>query len=180
MYGLHLVRAHLRRAQDSAAVVFIDFTEAFYRIFRPLCMDHALTDESLAAFLRKLNIPASAMHELRSLLDGPNALELAHPPSHVRKSISSIHRNTHFWMREQEDVVETSFSSRPGDPLADVCFSYVWARVLHRLLYMVQHNLIDDYPALPERRLSIHEPGSWARHGWMTQPYVSVVLAQMR
>ena len=52
-YGLHQVRAHLRCAQRQrrcAAVVFIDLTEAFYRIFRPLCMNNNLSDEALAAF----------------------------------------------------------------------------------------------------------------------------------
>ena len=147
-YGLHQVRAHLRCAQRHrrcAAVVFIDLTEAFYRIFRPLCMSNNLSDEALAAFLKKLNMPDSALHELWTLLDGPNAL-----PYHLRKSIAAIHRNTHFWMRHQTDVVETAFGSRPGDPFADVCFSYVWARVLHRLQdYMAEHDLLETYPAMP-------------------------------
>ena len=139
---------------DSAAVVFIDLTEAFYRIFRPLCMEHEVTDESLAAFLHKLNMPSSAMHELWSLLSGPNALELANLPRHLRKSIFSIHKNTRFWVRDQPDVVETSFGSRPGDPFADVCFSYVWARVLLRSQdYMQQHHLLDSYPAFSELQL---------------------------
>jgi len=152
-YGLHQVRAHLRCAQKQqkcAAVVFIDLTEAFYRIFRPLCMDNDLSDEALAAFLKKLNMPDSALHELWILLDGPNALELADMPYHLRKSIAAIHRNTHFWMRHQPDVVETAFGSRPGDPFADVCFSYVWARVLNRLQdFMTEHDILETYPALP-------------------------------
>ena len=61
-----------------------------------------------------------------TLLDGPNALELAELPHHMKTSIAAIHNNTHFWMREQEDVVETAFGSRPGDPFADVCFSYMF------------------------------------------------------
>ena len=76
-YGLHLVRAHLRRAQrqgECAAIVFVDLTEAFYRIFRPLCMNNELTDEALAAFLKKLNMPESALHELWAILGEPNAL----------------------------------------------------------------------------------------------------------
>ena len=156
-YGLHQVRAHLRYAQRQsrcAAVVFIDLTEAFYRIFRPLCMHNDLTDEALAAFLHKLKMPESALHELWTLMDGPNALELANMPYHLRKGIAAIHRNTHFWMRHQTDVVETAFGSRPGDPFADVCFSYVWARVLRRLQdYMAAHDLLEVHPALPHLNL---------------------------
>ena len=156
-YGLHLVRAHLRRAQrqgECAAIVFVDLTEAFYRIFRPLCMNNELTDEALAAFLKKLNMPESALHELWAILGEPNALEMAKLPYHLQKSIAAIHRNTHFWMRGQSDVVETRFGSRPGDPFADVCFSYVWARVLHRLQeHMQQHQLIDLYPQVEDLQL---------------------------
>ena len=117
-YGLHQVRAHLRHAQrhgDCAAVVFVDLTEAFYRIFRPLCMSSTISDETLAAFLRKLNMPASALHELWALLDGPHALHMAGLPEHLQRSIAAIHSNTHFWMHTQTDVVETQFGSRPGD-----------------------------------------------------------------
>eukprot|EP00435_Cladocopium_sp_Y103_P017883 s2571_g4.t1 len=77
-YGLHLVRAHLRCARKngrSAAVFFVDLTEAFYRIFRPLCMNNGITDEALAAFLHKLQMPHSALQELWALLEGPTSAE---------------------------------------------------------------------------------------------------------
>ena len=156
-YGLHQVRAHLRQAHRHgicAAIVFVDLTEAFYRIFRPLCMNNVISDEALAAFLHKLKMPESALHELWQLLDGPNALQAAELPPHLQRSIAAIHCNTHFWMKEQDDVVETQFGSRPGDPFADVCFSYVWARVLLRLQdYMEQHGLADHYPVMPQLNL---------------------------
>ena len=117
-------------------------------------MHNDLTDEALAAFLHKLKMPDSALHELWALLDGPNALELANMPYHLHKGIAAIHRNTHFWMRHQPDVIETAFGSRPGDPFADVCFSYVWARVLRRLQdYMADHDLIEMHPAMPHLNL---------------------------
>ena len=156
-YGLHQVRAHLRQAHRHgicAAIVFVDLTEAFYRIFRPLCMNNVISDEALAAFLHKLKMPESALHELWQLLDGPNALQAAELPPHLQRSIAAIHCNTHFWMKEQDDVVETQFGSRPGDPFANVCFSYVWARVLLRLQdYMEQHGLADHYPVMPQLNL---------------------------
>ena len=38
--------------------------------------------------------------------------------------------------------------------LRDVCFSYVWARVLLRLQdYMEQHGLADHYPVMPQLNL---------------------------
>ena len=167
-FGLHLVRAHLRSAKqagESAAVVFIDLKEAFYRIFRPLCMQHVVTDEALACFLHKLNLPSSALHELHTLLEGPTALEQANMPPLMRKGIAAIHCNTHFWMRQQRDVVQTAFGSRPGDPFADVVFSFVWSLVLRRLQsQMIENGLIVQHPALDALPLfeARNQPHEWA------------------
>lgn len=187
-YGLHQVRAHLRRAHRQgicAAIVFIDLTEAFYRIFRPLCMQSTISDEALAAFLHKLKMPASALHELWQLLEGPNALHSAGLPPHLQRAISAVHCNTHFWLKDQTDVVETQFGSRPGDPFADVCFSYVWARVLLRLQeHMEQHGLADRYPVLPQLNLfqsvTVSPQGepSLGQHGWMTLQFALAASPQ--
>eukprot|EP00435_Cladocopium_sp_Y103_P006178 s5056_g2.t1 len=181
-YGLHLVRAHLRcarRAGRSAAVFFVDLTEAFYRIFRPLCMDNGITDEALAAFLHKLQVPPSALQELWKLLDGPNALDQAEAPYLIKKSIAAIHHNTHFWMESQSDVIETEFGSRPGDPFADVVFTYVWARVLHRLqAFLETHQFLTLHPHAESLRLfpdgtldepvsAPHDPQAFIGPTWM-------------
>ena len=54
-------------------------------------------------------------------------------------------------MRHQEDVVQTHHGTRPGDPFADIVFSYVWARVLHRLQsFMSHHQMISTFPKLTQ------------------------------
>lgn len=149
-YGVHLTRAFMRQAKAhgrSCAIAFLDLKEAFYRIFRPLCMQSTVTDEDLAKLMCRLNMPPDAMQMLCLILAGPTALEQAQLPEMERRSIKAVHQQTHFWMRTQTDVVQTVHGSRPGDPFADIIFSYVWAVVLRKLQhYMCDTEMISTFP----------------------------------
>jgi len=149
-YGLHLTRAYMRQAKEhghSCAVILLDLKEAFYRILRPLCMDGPLTDEMLARLMHTLKMPEDALHELRKIMEEPTALREAGLPELEQRSVRAVHLQTHFWMRHQTDVVQTHHGTRPGDPFADIVFSYVWARVMHRLQhFMKQHDLLSTFP----------------------------------
>ena len=152
-YGVHLARAYMRQAKAggrSCAIVFLDLKEAFYRIFRPICMKDSVTDEDLAKLMHKLNMPEDAVDMLRVILAGPSALEQAELSEMESRCLKAVHRQTHFWMRQQEDVVQTKYGSRPGDPFADVVFSYVWAVVLRKLQHFMRDNgLLSSFPHLP-------------------------------
>ena len=165
-YGVHLARAYLRQAKAqgrSCAIAFLDLKEAFYRIFRPICMQGAVTDEDLAKLMCRLNMPPDALQALRLILAGPSALEQAQLPEIERRSLQAVHLQTHFWMNRQQDVVQTAHGSRPGDPFADIVFSYVWAVVLRKLQsFMSDNDLISTFPSWPQIQLFAdpdQEPG---------------------
>ena len=51
-FGVHMVRSHLRACVgqgQSASLVFLDLTEAFYRVLRPLALGGTWDDQTLAA-----------------------------------------------------------------------------------------------------------------------------------
>lgn len=152
-YGVHLARAFHRQARHhghSCAHIMLDLKEAFYRIFRPLCMDGQVTDQALAHLMRRLQMPADAMCELRRILGDPCALEQAGLTPQQQRSVRAVHSQTFFWMRHQQDVVQTKHGSRPGDPFADVIFSYVWAVVLKKLqVFMQQQGIISEFLRRP-------------------------------
>ena len=156
-YGLHLTRAYMRQAKEqghSCAVILLDLKEAFYRILRPLCMDGPLTDEMLARLMHTLKMPEDALHELRKIIEEPHALREAGLPEMEQRSVRAVHLQTHFWMKHQTDVVQTHHGTRPGDPFADIVFSYVWARVVHRLQhFMKQHDLLSTFSRLEQLSL---------------------------
>eukprot|EP00438_Fugacium_kawagutii_P021132 Skav213922 [mRNA] locus=scaffold1439:306795:310370:- [translate_table: standard] len=147
--GLHEVRAYLRiqaAAHRSAAVVFIDLREAFYRIVRALAVDDTWTDDSVAKVAHAFNLPPSAVHDLYEHLRQPPSASQAGMTAAQRRAIASIHTTTWFTMRSQQDRVLTTRGSRPGDSFADVVFSYVYSRVIcnvrSRLTAM---NLLDSF-----------------------------------
>ena len=156
----------------------LDLKEAFYRIFRPLCMDGPVTDQALAHLMQRLQMPADAMVELRRLLCDPCALEQAGLTSQQCRSIRAVHSQTFFWMHHQRDVVQTTQGSRaPGDPFADIIFSYVWAVVLKKLqAFMQQQGIISEFVRRPyahgslrtNPQLTMNWINSSVPRGWMT------------
>ena len=158
-YGVHLTRAYMRQAKaagQSTVIILLDLKEAFYRILRPLCMDGPITDELLARLMHTLKMPAEALQELHQLIGAPSALSEAGLSIMEQRSVRAVHLQTHFWMLNQKDVVQTHHGTRPGDPFADIVFSYVWAKVLHRLQhFMRQQGLISSFPKLD--KLSLFE-----------------------
>ena len=140
------IHAPAKEQGHSCAVILLDLKEAFYRILRPLCMDGPLTDEMLARLMHTLKMPEDALHELRKIIEEPHALREAGLPEMEQRSVRAVHLQTHFWMKHQTDVVQTHHGTRPGDPFADIVFSYVWARVMHRLQhFMKQHDLLSTF-----------------------------------
>ena len=148
--GTHMVRAHLRiqAAQGrSAAVLFLDLQEAFYRVLRPLALGDTMTDEAIGAMMQRLCLPPSAMTELGLLLEQPGATEQASLPPHLRLALQAIHTDTHFHIEGQTDKVRTQAGSRPGDPFADVIFGYLFSRILSAVEdKLVTEDLLDKVP----------------------------------
>ena len=145
--ALHQVRAHMRRAAHrhrSAGVLFLDLTEAFYRIMRELAVGGVPTDALLAHMMKRLDLPSTALHDIRDLLLEGSALQQAGLSSTARNCIQAIHTGTFFWLPGQHDVALTQMGTRPGDSFADIIFGYAWCLVLKKLEgYMIQHQLTD-------------------------------------
>ena len=148
--GAHQARAFLRHHRQEGrptALLFLDLTEAFYRVVRPLALSGTLDDEVLAAMAQRLHLDENVISELHDLLCQPGAIENAQLPEHAQRAIRAIHCDTHFSLRGQMDRCRTTLGTRPGDAYADVVFGYLWARVLHRLQdQLVEIDLCESVP----------------------------------
>ena len=134
--GLHQARAfqrHHAARTRSTALIFLDLTEAFYRVVRELALPLEPTDELLAHVAAKLRLDGDALHELHSLLGQACAVQEAGLPVHAQRAFAALHQDTHFKLHGQADCCVTRLGSRPGDAFADVIFGYLWAKVLHAL-----------------------------------------------
>ena len=149
-FAVHMVRAHLRMHVSqgtSASLIFLDLTEAFCRVLRPLVLGGSWDDQVLAAMAAWLKLDAGTLHDLKLHLAEPDALTRAGVPDFHRKYLQALHADTHFHLPQQCDRVRTTFGSRPGDSFADVVFGFLWARVLHILEEeMANHELLTMLP----------------------------------
>ena len=132
---LHMTRAFLRwqqRMKCPASVIFLDLTEAFYRVVRVLAVGGDLDDEHIAYIAHHLGYSAETLHEFAQQLSEPSALESAGAPAHVRRFMQALHTDTWFTIGDQHDIVRTEQGSRPGDSYADVVFGLLWAKLLRK------------------------------------------------
>eukprot|EP00435_Cladocopium_sp_Y103_P072481 s369_g40.t1 len=141
--ALHQARAFMRRAKRqhaSVGLLFLDLTEAFYRILRELTLGGQPTDELLAFVLHRLNMPEDSLHRLHELLDSRTALQRAGLSWTAQNCVRAIHSNTHFWLAGQTDLVATYLGTRPGDSFADTIFGFTWSLVLQKLEHFMEEN----------------------------------------
>ena len=134
--GVHVVRAYLRQQATRGhcvGLVFLDLTEAFYRVLRPLAIGGPIDDDTIIQMAHRLGLSDDILQGLWKHLADPHATALAQLPPQAQHVLRALHSETHFHLRGQEDVCKTKVGTRPGDCFADVVFSYLWARLLHGL-----------------------------------------------
>eukprot|EP00438_Fugacium_kawagutii_P035546 Skav214502 [mRNA] locus=scaffold1011:346373:351469:+ [translate_table: standard] len=165
----HQVKAYCRwltHRGRPGSVFYLDLTEAFYRVLRPLVTDQIITDYEVASFVHKMNLPPEVFHDLCAHIRAPKALELAGAPASVRRVAHALHTDTHFWVQNDDCPVRTTRGTRPGDSWADVIFGYLWARILRRYeQQLIAEHLIEHLPWTPA-------PGLWALPSTEQRHYV--------
>ncbi|CAL1155566.1 unnamed protein product [Cladocopium goreaui] len=114
--GVHQARSYLRtrlRQRKCVGLLFLDLTEAFYRIVRQLALGGPPDDAAIVAVGDRLQLGPDLLHALHQHLEDQSAVERA-----------------------------------------DIVFSFLWARLLHRLEQMMSDNgILDSFPAEDGLRL---------------------------
>ena len=131
-----MVRAYTRFQQSqkrSWALVFLDLTEAFYRVFRPLALGGPIDDSAIAAIAHRMQLPESAMREFYTALQDPEAISQAGLPDHLQRTLRALHTDTWFQFGQQADATRTEIGTRRGDSFADIAFGYMFSRLLNQL-----------------------------------------------
>ncbi|CAE7243279.1 unnamed protein product [Symbiodinium sp. CCMP2592] len=119
------------RQKLNVAIVFLDLREAFHRVARPLIHGGALDDEHIAQVLSVFGIPADGMEELRTYVRDVSLIRDAGASHWAAAMLSEFQTDTWFTIRGHLATVRAG--TRPGDSLADVVFSFLFAAVLRRL-----------------------------------------------
>eukprot|EP00435_Cladocopium_sp_Y103_P052881 s194_g16.t1 len=174
--AVHQLRAYLRHGKAvnaSVGVLYLDLTEAFYRILREASLVCIISDSLVARVMKRLNMPEDSLHQLHELLQTPCALTQAGMGETERRAIQAIHTSTHFWVQGQQDYSRTRMGSRPGDCFADWIFSFAWAQILKKVEAFMRERGINEqlqgHEILPMFGRQMPQPESYSFVGpnWM-------------
>ena len=151
-----------RDRQQSHGLLFLDLREAFYRVVRPLLTGTACHDEDIATALRAVSLPAGVMHELHAHLQDCSLAREAGATDWADYGITEALSGTWFRFQGGDQVVQTGIGSRPGDNLADICFSFIFAKVLQAIQSELRDKGILPHvpwsPAMDGNIFPVHAP----------------------
>lgn len=126
----HLFQKAAKHAGDSAAFLFLDVTNAFYRLVREHIVGSLDQPRATKDLFDQLGLPLSCYEEFAAMLAEPSAIEASSAPEHLKEMFRSFYTGTWFKIRNDKAVVETRRGSRPGDSFANLCFSFALTKVL--------------------------------------------------
>ena len=111
----------------SACAFFLDAIAAFSKfVLSPQDFD----SRTIAA-LRTLGYDEDVRHELAEHVGDVSVLMQAGASVHLVKMISEVHDGSWHTFQGTSTVTATCFGSKPGDPLGDIVFNFLAARVLN-------------------------------------------------
>ena len=136
LLAAHTVRCHMniaKRTSTSAFALFLDISQAFYRVIRQFACDADCSDEHIVQFLRRMNIEEFCIDDIARMLEHGPALQHQDCPEYLPKQVTQLHDCTWFVLAGDTEVVKTERGTRPGDGFADTIWSLVFAKWIHRM-----------------------------------------------
>ena len=132
----------------SFCVLFVDVASAYYKAVRPFIVDGFLSDEQIARMFVTNGWQPALLHDFLAALNAPAAFQQAGVTDHLQFQIRSCLQSTWFSLRQMpETLTRTSQGTRPGNPLADLLFAFLFSRVNHQILEQMDlAGLLDRFP----------------------------------
>ena len=127
----------MRRRGHNVAILFLDVQQAFYRLLRQHMLEYS-DERCFRSLFDALKLPAEAYAEFCALLNQNPALQQAQVSGHLRSIIAEFFRATWFMVPGSNVLTHTRRGSRPGDSLADVCYTFTLAKILKPLFDQVR------------------------------------------
>ena len=117
----------------SHSIVFLDLKEAFHRVVRPLILGGPLDDRHVIGILTALRLPPADFVRLQAYVrDTPIVTESGAGPW-TSSMLGEVLSDTWFSWSQTSDLAVVRGGTRPGDNLADMLFSFLFAEVLCRI-----------------------------------------------
>eukprot|EP00969_Alexandrium_andersonii_P283531 12535150-Alexandrium_andersonii.AAC.1 len=133
-YTLRAFLAYRQSIGAPAGILFVDVSNAFDAAVRQAVVCTPGGGEALRQVLRKVFADEPARREFMLAVASAPAMQLAHVPSHVQQLVADSLACTWVSVDSVEAICATLIGSKPGDPLGDIIYGWVAARVASRLV----------------------------------------------
>ena len=130
VHALRTFQDHAIAQGRSYAILFIDISNAFYRLLRQHLVRLSGDTREVVALFHSLRLPAGSYAEFCQMMEEPPALETDDAPPHLAELSREFLESTWFQMRGDSKLVQTKRGSRPGDSYADLLFSFALEKIL--------------------------------------------------
>ena len=115
----------------NVAFLFVDIQNAFYRVIRQHIISRP-DERGIVALFEALNLPDSALPEFREHLREHAVDDDLTIPKYLKGLLAEVLRDNWFQVPNSSQPVMTRRGTRPGDSLADLCFSFALRKILDK------------------------------------------------
>ncbi|CAE7897283.1 CFDP2 [Symbiodinium sp. KB8] len=126
-------QADCAAAGASCAIVFLDLKEAFHRVVRPLIVGGPLDDQHVSGILQALHLPSDAYTKLQAYVRDTPIFVDSGADAWTSGILGEVLADTWFTWGHEGRLAAVRGGTRPGDNLADMLFSFLFAEVLQRI-----------------------------------------------
>ena len=137
VHALRLYQLQAIRAGRSSAIVFVDISNAFYRLLRQHIVQVKGETRPVQELFHRLGLPPESFEEFRTLFERPPAIEEAQVSAHMQALFQEFFESTWFKLRDDNHLVQTRRGSRPGDSFADLCFSFALVKIVRAAIQSI-------------------------------------------
>ena len=137
-HALQIFHRNALREHDSVAILFVDVSNAFYCLVRQHIVHGRADTRTPRQLFQQLKLPEEAIQDFELLFETPDAVSGADLSPFVKEMFQEFYESTWFKLKGDRQVVNTRRGSRPGDSMADICFSYALTKIIHEVLDKVR------------------------------------------
>ena len=118
--------------RTSSAILFVDIRAAYYSVVKELFYDTTSPDgcTAVSALFGRLNLPPTAYADFVEAISESNLLRDASVPEVLQQLVLSTLSNSWFLIPGATELCVPKTGTRPGDPLADLLFSFAMSQIL--------------------------------------------------
>lgn len=139
VHSLQLFQHMHYQAKQSTALLFVDISNAFYRLLRQQLVQVRGDTRSPMDLFANLNLPDEAYEEFKQHVQSRTAMDDMQCPQFLSMIAEEYLTGTWYTVHGTDTMTRTRRGSRPGDTVADLFFSIAFRYILKKVQRSLQH-----------------------------------------